>query len=132
MDPETWVEQTVVQELLEQQVAVVGGAGDQVLGQLEEGVEQVGGEVVPAGLGEQVRDDEEAAAGDDLLLDAGAALHQLADELHQAGAEARVPAAPRRGGAVGDGHHSCGGCCDAGVRAVVHGHRVVELGEEGE
>ena len=136
VDPQRGVEQAVVQQLLEQQVAVVGGAGDQVLGQLEEGVEQVGGEVIPAGLGEQVRDDKEAAAGDDLLLDAGAALHQLADELHQAGAEARVPAAAaprhRRGAAVGDGHHSCGGCCAAGVRVVVHGHRVVELGEEGE
>ena len=35
-------------------------------------------------------DHEEAAARDDLLLYAGAALYQLADELHQAGAETRV------------------------------------------
>jgi hypothetical protein len=34
-----------------------------------------------------VRDDEKATAGDDLLLDAGRALHQLADEAHQLGAE---------------------------------------------
>ena len=38
---------------------VVGGAGDQVLGELEEGVEQVGGEVVAAALGQQVGDHQE-------------------------------------------------------------------------
>ena len=90
VDPETGVEQAVVQQLLQQEVAVVGGAGHQVLGQLQEGVEEVRGEVLPAGPSQQVGDHEEAAAGNDLLLDAGAALHQLADELHQNGAEAGV------------------------------------------
>ena len=107
VDPETGVEQTVIQQLLEQQVTVISGAGDQVLGQLEESVEQVRGEVLPAGPGQQVGDHQEPSAGDDLLLDAGAPHHQLADELHQARAEARVLAAV--------GHHSCGsavaGCC---------------------
>ena len=46
--------------------------------------------MLPAGPGQEVGDDEEAAARDDLLLYAGAALYQLADELHQAGAETRV------------------------------------------
>ena len=43
VDPQRWVEETVVQELLQQQVRVGGGAGDQVLCQLEEGVQEVGG-----------------------------------------------------------------------------------------
>ena len=34
-------------------------------------------------LAEEVRDDEESAAGNDLLLNAGRALHQLAYEAHQ-------------------------------------------------
>ena len=38
---------------------VVGGAGDEVLGELEEGVEEVGGEVVAAALGKQVRNHQE-------------------------------------------------------------------------
>ena len=90
VDPEARVEQAVVQQLLQQEVAVVGGTSDEVLGQLQEGVEEVGGQMLPAGPGQEVGDDEEAAARDDLLLYAGAALHQLADELHQAGAETRV------------------------------------------
>ena len=69
MDPETRVEQTVVQELLEQQVAVVGGAGDQVLGQPEEGVQEVRGQVLPAGAGQQVGDHQEAPARDHLVTE---------------------------------------------------------------
>ena len=130
VDPQTGIEQTVIQQLLEQQVTVGRGAGDQVLGQLEEGVEQVRGQVFPARAGQQVRDDEEPAASDDLLLDAGAAHDQLADELHQARAEARVLAA-----AVG---HCYGGavagccCCCCAAAGVVLGHGVVQLGEERE
>ena len=90
VDPEARVEQAMVQQLLQQEVAVVGGTRHEILGQLEEGVEEVSSEVVPTGPGQQVGDDEEAAARDDLLLDAGASLHQLADELHQTGAEAGV------------------------------------------
>ena len=90
MHPEARVEQAVVQQLLQQEVAVVGGAGHQVLGQLQEGVEEVRGEMFPAGPGQEVGDDEEAAARNDLLLNAGAALHQLTDELHETGAEAGV------------------------------------------
>ena len=97
----------MIQQLLEQQVTVGGGAGDQVLGQLEEGVEQVCSEMLPAGPGQEVGDDQEPAASDDLLLDAGAPHHQLTDKLHQARAEARVLAAV--------GHHCWGGavadCC---------------------
>ena len=107
VDPETRVEQTVIQQLLEQQVTVVSGAGDQVLGQLEEGVEQVRSQVLSAGPGQEVGDDQEPTACDDLLLNAGASHHQLADELHQTRAEARVLAAV--------GRHSCSGavagCC---------------------
>ena len=33
--------------MFEEQVTVVGGTGDQVLGQLEEGVQQLSGQVVP-------------------------------------------------------------------------------------
>ena len=76
MNPEARVEQAVIKKLLEQEITVVGGTGDEILGQLEEGVEEVGGEVLPAGLGEEVGDDKEASAGNDLLLDAGAALYQ--------------------------------------------------------
>ena len=83
MDPEAGVEQTVIQKLLQQKITVVGGTGDGILGQLEEGVEEVRGEVLPAGLGQEVGDDQEAPTSDDLLLDAGAALHQFTDELHQ-------------------------------------------------
>ena len=92
MDPETRVEQTMIQELLEEKVTVVGGAGDEVLGELEEGVEEVSSEVVTTGLAEEVGDDEEASASDHLLLDAGAALHQLTDELHQTRAQTGVSA----------------------------------------
>ena len=49
MNPEARVEQAVIKKLLEQEITVVGGTGDKILGQLEEGVEEVGGEVLPAG-----------------------------------------------------------------------------------
>ena len=86
VDPQGGVEETVVEELFEEQVGRVGGAGDEVLGQLEEGLEEVEGEVLARAAAEQVGDDEEAAAGDDLLLDGGRGLDQLADEGHQFGA----------------------------------------------
>ena len=41
MDPQGGVEQTVVQQLFEQEVGVARRAGHQVLGQLEKGLEQV-------------------------------------------------------------------------------------------
>ena len=127
VDPETGIKQTVIQQLLEQQVTVGRGAGDQVLGQLEEGVEQVRGQVLPARAGQKVGDDEEPASSDDLLLDAGAPHDQLADELHQARAEARVLAA-----AVGHSYSGAvaGSCCCCCVATVVLSHGVVQLGEE--
>ena len=46
-------------------------------------LEQLQGQVFSRRLAEEVRDDEESAAGNDLLLNAGRALHQLAYEAHQ-------------------------------------------------
>ena len=78
VNPEAGVEEAVVQQLLQQQVAVVGGAGDKVpggrqfyvcnvrcnglLGEFEEGVEEVCCEVITGGLGEQVGDHQETLA----------------------------------------------------------------------
>ena len=45
MDPQAGVEQAVIQQLLEQQVAVVGGTGHQILGKFEESVEKIRGEM---------------------------------------------------------------------------------------
>ena len=73
----------IASHLFEQEVSVVRRTGDKVLGQLEEGLEQLQGQVFSRRLAEEVRDDEESAAGNDLLLNAGRALHQLAYEAHQ-------------------------------------------------
>ena len=47
---------------------VVGGAGDEVLGELEKRVQQVGGQVVAAALRQKVRDHKEPSAGDHLWM----------------------------------------------------------------
>ena len=72
--------------LFEQEISVVRWTGDQILGQLKERLEQLQGQVLPGRLAQQVRDHQEPSTRDDLLLDAGGALHQLADEAHQLGA----------------------------------------------
>lgn len=86
VDPQRRVEEAVVQHLLEEQVRVGGGASDQVLGELQEGVEQLRRQVGPGGPAQQVRHHQKAAAGDHLLLDGRRRLYQLADEAHQLGA----------------------------------------------
>ena len=53
-------------------------------------LQQLEREVLAGGSAQQVRDDEEAAAGDHLLLYRGRRLHQLADEAHQLRAERLV------------------------------------------
>ena len=80
------------------------------LGELKKGVEELRGEVVPAGAAQQVGDHQEAPACDHLLLDAGGPLHKLADKLHEGGAE--------------DGVRRC--------LLLRPAHRVVQLGEQWE
>ena len=53
---------------LSQGQPVVGGAGDEVLGELEKRVQQVGGQVVAAALRQKVRDHKEPSAGDHLWM----------------------------------------------------------------
>ena len=90
----------MVKELLEKEIRVWRGASDQVLGQLKESTQQVLGQVGPwptLGPTQQVRDDKEPPARNDLLLDGCRGLHQVADETHQFGTEGRISSSgPRR------------------------------------
>lgn len=69
--------------LFEQQVGVGRAAGDEVLGEVQEGGQRVGRQVVAAAALQHVRDDEEPAALQHVLLHRAARLHQRAHEPQQ-------------------------------------------------
>lgn len=73
--------------LLEQQIRIRRAASDKMFGEMQEGGERVGREVVAAAALQHVRDDEEAAALQHVLLHRAARLHQRAHEPQQLRAE---------------------------------------------
>ena len=82
VDPQAGVEQAVVEQLLEQQVAVVGGTGHQILGKFEESVEKIRGEMFSTWLGQQVGNYQESPTRYNLLLNTSWSLNKFTDELH--------------------------------------------------
>lgn len=69
--------------LFQQQIGIRRAASDEVFGQVQEGGERVRSEVVAAAALQHVRDDEEAAALQHVLLHRAARLHQRAHEAEQ-------------------------------------------------
>jgi len=72
--------------LLEQQITVGRQAGDQILGEVQEGSQDLEGEVFAGGALQHERDDQEAPILDHVLLHRLRCFHQFTDEAQQLGA----------------------------------------------
>lgn len=73
--------------LLEQQIAIGRQAGDQILGQVQEGSQDLQGQVLAGGALQHKGDHQEAAVLDHVLLHGLGRFHQLANEAQELGAK---------------------------------------------